>query len=76
MRGDIAARAPQVLDPFSDATLLFELPWYADEPTGAVENARFKELAATVLAGAPARPPERVGRRDRDHAADPEQVSA
>jgi len=52
LRRDIAERAPQVSDEFSHATVLFEMPWYADVPTGAAENAEFKHLAARVLEGA------------------------
>lgn len=49
LRIDIADRAPEVSSEFSRATGLFELPWYADEPTGPAENEEFKSLAARVL---------------------------
>lgn len=49
LRHDVRERVPAVGDRFSAATLLFELPWYADVPTGPEENAEFKRLAASVL---------------------------
>ncbi len=49
LRIDVAERAPEVGTEFSRATGLFELPWYADVPTGRDENAEFKALAARVL---------------------------
>jgi Domain of unknown function (DUF4129) len=52
LRADLASGAPVVAREFSEATLLFELPWYADAPTGPPENHRFRELSAAVLAGA------------------------
>lgn len=39
---------PQRSAPFSAATELFELAWYADRPTGAEESARFQALALAV----------------------------
>ena len=41
---------PGAAEDFESACLLFELPWYADVPTGGAENARIRELSATVLA--------------------------
>lgn len=49
LRQDVRERLPAAGDRFSAATLLFELPWYADVPTGPEENAEFKRLAAGVL---------------------------
>lgn len=49
LRVDVAERAPAVSGEFSQATGLFELPWYADEPTGRSENEEFKALASRVL---------------------------
>lgn len=49
LRADIADRAPAVSGDFSQATELFELPWYADADTGPAENDRFKALAGRVL---------------------------
>jgi hypothetical protein len=49
LRRDVAERAPSAADPFGEATLLFELPWYADVPTGPAESARFREAADRVL---------------------------
>ncbi len=54
LRGDVASSAPAASDAFDEATLLFELPWYADVDTGPAQNQRFKELAASVLSAAPA----------------------
>jgi len=51
-RVDVADAAPQVADAFGAASLLFELAWYANEPTGASELRRFGELSARVLDGA------------------------
>lgn len=47
---DIALTTPAATAAFEEACLLFELPWYGEWPTGAEENARFRELAAAVLA--------------------------
>jgi hypothetical protein len=49
LRRDVAERAPAAAEPFGEATLLFELPWYADAPTGPSESARFREAATRVL---------------------------
>jgi hypothetical protein len=54
LRGDVSTNAPSVSSAFSEATLLFELPWYGDLTTGPEENQRFKGLATSVLQGAPA----------------------
>jgi hypothetical protein len=50
LRADLAVTTPPASDDFDTACLLFELPWYADVPTGESENRRFKEAAARVLA--------------------------
>ncbi len=49
-RAEVASALPEVSGAFAEATELFEDAWYGDRPTGARENARFRELAATVLA--------------------------
>lgn len=49
LRSDVAGKAPEAAPEFSQATGLFELPWYADAPTGPVESEQFKALAADVL---------------------------
>ena len=49
LRSDLHRSTPAADDAFDRATLLFELPWYADEPTGAEENRLVRELAAQVL---------------------------
>lgn len=49
-RAEVASALPEVSDAFAEATALFEDAWYGDRPTGARENARFRELAATVQA--------------------------
>ncbi len=54
-RGEVRAGLPEAADAFAGATYLFEDAWYGDEPTGEVENARFRALAADVLAHAPKR---------------------
>lgn len=46
---DIGFSTPAAMDAFEEACLLFELPWYGELPTGAAENARFRELASAVL---------------------------
>lgn len=56
LRADVVRRAPGAAGAFSDATLLFELPWYAAVPTGPEENAEFRRLAADVLARVADRP--------------------
>ena len=49
-RDDFAAGAPtaDVAADFAAATDLFELAWYANEPTGPAENERFRSHAARV----------------------------
>lgn len=61
LRLDLSAQSPAVATAFSEATLVFELAWYADRPTGAEEYGRFRDLAAVVVAGASADVPEPVG---------------
>ena len=53
-RADVSDAAPQVIESFDAASLLFELAWYGRVETGAEENARFKGFAADVLARAAA----------------------
>lgn len=47
---DLARTTPAAVDDFHTAALLFELPWYADVPTGEPENTRFRAAATNVLA--------------------------
>jgi hypothetical protein len=49
LRADLAVTTPDAHEEFDTACLLFELPWYADVPTGEAENRRFKQAAARVL---------------------------
>lgn len=46
---DLTSTTPAAAEEFESACLLFELPWYADVPTGAAENHRMKALSASVL---------------------------
>lgn len=67
MLADLARTTPDATDSFHTASMLFELPWYADVPTGEAENARFRTAAETVLAAdvlerIDAEPSVRVGR--------------
>ena len=50
LRADLAATTPEATADFDTASLLFELPWYADAPTGPAENEQFRVAAAAVLA--------------------------
>jgi hypothetical protein len=50
LRGDLAATTPDAVDEFDTCCLLFELAWYADVPTDAEGNARFRTAAGRVLA--------------------------
>jgi len=50
LREDLARTTPTAGDDFDTASLLFELPWYADVATGPDENARFRAAAEAVLA--------------------------
>lgn len=50
-RVEVSSAFPEVSPPFGEATDLFELAWYADEPTGPTENERFRALTDTVLEG-------------------------
>ena len=61
-RVEMRAFAPDASGAFVAATDLFERAWYGDEPTGADENARFRELASQSTTGA------RAARRSRDDA--------
>ena len=66
LRGDLARTTPSATDDFDTACLLFELAWYADAPTGAEENARFRSAAADVLAA----PIVAEGEAAHDHSSD------
>ncbi len=50
LRADLADTTPDATEDFDTASLLFELPWYADVPTGPDEVATFRTAAAAVLA--------------------------
>lgn len=52
LRSDVSGSSPSAAAEFDEATLLFELPWYADAPTGPDENRRFRELAGRVAGAA------------------------
>lgn len=49
LRVDMVDHAPGAADAFSEACLLFELPWYADVTTGPDENARMRALTTEIL---------------------------
>jgi hypothetical protein len=51
-RAAVGSAMPVVGADFSSATDMFERAWYGDEPAGAVEAARFRDVAERVLAGA------------------------
>ena len=53
LRADLHRTTPGADDAFDSASLLFELAWYADVPTGEDENRRFRDLGARVLGTAP-----------------------
>lgn len=55
-RVEVAMALPEVSGAFAEATVLFEDAWYGDRPTGARENARFRELAAAVRDASSAHP--------------------
>ena len=55
LRLEVSTSVPDALDAFSEATTLFELPWYARVSTGPEENRQFRELARRILAVVPAR---------------------
>ena len=48
----VSDRDPVRAGPFVEASDMFEAVWYGYEPSGPEENARFKELASSVLHGA------------------------
>jgi uncharacterized membrane protein len=50
LREDLDRTTPAAREDFDTCCLLFELPWYADVPTGPDENARFRQCADRVLA--------------------------
>ena len=50
LRVDLERTTPSAATDFDTASLLFELAWYADVPTGPDESARFREAATSVLA--------------------------
>lgn len=49
LRADLAVTTPDATVAFDRASLLFELAWYTDVPTGADENREFRRLAGAVL---------------------------
>lgn len=49
LRGDVNGTAPGAAPEFDRATELFEMPWYADAPTGPAENEEFRTLAERVV---------------------------
>ena len=51
-RVDVADAIPAGADAFAEATRLFEDAWYGDLDTGPDENARFRDLADSVVAEA------------------------
>ncbi len=51
-RRAVARSVPEVVASFSEATVLFEVAWYAAGEVGPADTARCKELSADVLAGA------------------------
>jgi hypothetical protein len=65
LRAELATSAPAELDPFSEATTLFELPWYARASTGPDENRRFRDLAGGILDRIPSHVPARPPSDDR-----------
>lgn len=48
-RVDLAAKRPAASPGFDEATLLFELAWYADQPTGPGESQRFRALVDGIF---------------------------
>jgi hypothetical protein len=48
-RREVAAGFPTAASPFDAASDLFELAWYADEPTGPDENHRMRSLTDEVV---------------------------
>lgn len=61
LRADLDRSTPVASSAFDRVTLLFELPWYADEPTGPEENREVRALAAQVLEQPPAQRFDRAG---------------
>lgn len=51
-RREVRAAAPALAPGFAEATEIFERAWYGDEPTGPVENERFRALSDRVVAEA------------------------
>lgn len=51
-RREVATSLPLAATDFSDATSLFELAWYGENPTGPEAHAEFRTRADRVLAGA------------------------
>jgi hypothetical protein len=48
-RAEVAGSIPAAAPPFGEATDLFELAWYADEPTGPDENREIRTLTDRVV---------------------------
>jgi hypothetical protein len=59
-RDEVVGARPAAGGDFTEATDLFERAWYADEPTGSIENQRFRGLAGRVLGAVADVPPERL----------------
>jgi hypothetical protein len=55
LRAEVSSTASDELGPFSEASTLFELPWYARQPTGPEENRRIRQLTAGMLDRLPSR---------------------
>ena len=49
LRREVQRSSPDLAEPFGEATDLFERAWYGDEPSGAVENAHFRDLTDSML---------------------------
>lgn len=49
LRAELTTTTPAAASDFDEASWLFELPWYADAPTGPEESGHFAELARNVL---------------------------
>lgn len=50
LRRELAATTPDAATPFDAESSLFELAWYAEQPTGPEENRRVRAAAEAVLA--------------------------
>lgn len=52
-RREVERARPASAAAFGEATELFELAWYADQPTGPEQSARFRAAADRTVAGSP-----------------------